>query len=345
MALFSASSLHRIALESCRAARILRRSVAHAPRVLFGCGFAALCLREAIAQILRAPRRFASPCRGAMNRARVRAGGLRAFRSRDFGGTALPARCFSRRVRAIFSRSSLRLRDSAIQSPHHIRFPLACAAFLLASSVGCLAQDATNLLQNGGFEQVTGERAAGWEPYEAGYVPDSAVRHSGTSSLRCVNTRSDEGRGAMYMLTLNQKRPTPLLVSGWSRAENVSGTVNSDYAIYVDLELADGTPLWGQTAPFGTGTHDWQHRQVLIASTKPIRSARIYALFRNHAGTAWFDDFAAAELSGTHMFDSQALAAPRLPPGVDRAWFVRDVAAGSALRLLYAERPPTTARP
>ena len=66
---------------------------------------------------------------------------------------------------------------------------------------------------------------------------------------------------------------------------------NNDYSLYVDLEYADGTPLWGQTAPFAVGTHGWQRRQVLIVPAKPVRSASIHALFRNHTGTAWFDDF------------------------------------------------------
>ncbi len=48
------------------------------------------------------------------------------------------------------------------------------------------------------------------------------------------------------------------MVSGWSRAEDVDGVADNDYAVYVDINDADGSHLWGQTAPFATGTHPKQ---------------------------------------------------------------------------------------
>lgn len=195
----------------------------------------------------------------------------------------------------------------------------------------CSAQQSRNLIDNSGFERQKAGRADGWEPYDKGYALDRAVRHSGTAAVHCVNANGTDRRGASVDLKLNQSAPTPLVITGWSRARNVDGSPNGDYALYVDLEYTDGTPLWGQIAPFATGTHDWQRKQLLIFPNKPIRSARVYALFRGHAGEVWFDDISARELSGNGMFDSQPIAPPKLKPGETGGWFVRDVAAGSPI--------------
>src|SRR5439155_20053406 len=88
------------------------------------------------------------------------------------------------------------------------------------------------------------------------------------------------------------------------------GTPHPDYSLYIDLVYTDGTTLWGQSAAFGVGTHDWERKRVLIFPAKPIRSMTVNALFRSHAGTAWFDDFSAHAIEGDGLFDSQLLQMP-----------------------------------
>ncbi|HZO88425.1 MAG TPA: hypothetical protein VFB38_08800 [Chthonomonadaceae bacterium] len=168
------------------------------------------------------------------------------------------------------------------------------------------------LIPNGGFEGGGSGRVPGWEAYEGGFEADRQAHHGGAQSIRCTSRSAQARLGALARTTLNQTRPIPVLVTGWSKAEGVSGVKDSDYSIYVDLEYTDGTPLWGQIAPFNVGTHDWERRQVLVLPAKPIRTMSVYALFRNHSGTAWFDDFAAQEMAGDRIFDSQALSS--LPP-------------------------------
>src|SRR5208282_3710916 len=65
---------------------------------------------------------------------------------------------------------------------------------------------------------------------------------------------------------------------------------------YVDLTYEDGTPLWGQTADFRCGTHDWEYRECVILPEKPVKSITLHCLFRGHAGKAWFDDVSLDEL-------------------------------------------------
>ena len=85
-------------------------------------------------------------------------------------------------------------------------------------------------------------------------------------------------------------KPEPIVAAAWSKAEGVTGVPDSDYALYLDLVYTDGTSLWGQTAPFATGTHDWQRRQVIVFPERPVRSLAVHLLLRNHGGKAWFRD-------------------------------------------------------
>ena len=206
------------------------------------------------------------------------------------------------------------------QTPDHrlitiIRNAIVCAA--LAVSVPCIcatsyAQTTGELIQNGGFEGGGGPDGLGagiprWKAWNLGYEVDRTVFHTGEQSARCESNRATGEHGAVVDITLNQARPSPVVVSGWSRADNVSGQKDIDYSLYIDVEYMDGTPLYAQTALFRTGTHDWERRQVLISPSKPIRRMNVIALFRHHSGTVWFDDFTANQMDGTGIFDSQPL--------------------------------------
>lgn len=140
-------------------------------------------------------------------------------------------------------------------------------------------------LQNGGFETL-----GAWSPYEKGFVRTPVRPHSGKWAIQCINTTAGEGRGAEQTITLNQTQPAPLVAEAWSRAQGVSGAPDSDYSLYLDLVYMDGTPLWGRITPFGTGTHGWERAEVRVMPDKPVKTVTVYALFRNHTGTARFDD-------------------------------------------------------
>ncbi len=136
-------------------------------------------------------------------------------------------------------------------------------------------------------------------------------------------------RGVSQSVELNQTRPEPIVATAWSKAEGVTGSADADYSLYLDLLYDDGTPLWGQSASFATGTHDWQPRRVVVLPEKPVKRVSFYLLFRRHGGKAWFRD---PELRvvptprGAALFDGvpvvQRMAAVE-------GFQVRDVAAGS----------------
>jgi hypothetical protein len=153
-----------------------------------------------------------------------------------------------------------------------------------------------NLLPNPGFEVVQNTTASGWKTYVRGYQSVTTDAHSGVRSIQCMNATATDVSGAYQTLYLNQTAPVPILFSGWSRASGVSGTANPDYALYADVTFTDGTKLYGQNAVFATGTHDWQQAQALITPAKPIWYVTVFGLFRNHAGTVWFDDLSVQAL-------------------------------------------------
>lgn len=154
-----------------------------------------------------------------------------------------------------------------------------------------------NLLRNGGFEEVENGVAAHWGAYESGCSVAAGAGRSGGAAIYCHNEGTTARSGARQTLVLDQKTPAPLLVRGWSRARNVDGSKSSDYSVYVDLLYEDGTPLWGQTADFNTGTHDWESQEVIIIPAKPVKSLTVYALFRRMGGEVWFDDLEVRDMA------------------------------------------------
>lgn len=149
-----------------------------------------------------------------------------------------------------------------------------------------------NLLRNSGFEA---DATANWAKNERAYEIDTAQFHGGKRSLKLSNTSRDLRSGTSQTITLNQEVARPIFVRGHAKADAVSGHAGSGFSVYVDIYYTDGTPLYGQTIDWRTGTTDWQHGEMTIEPAKPIRNVNVYLLLRGHSGTAWFDDLFVAE--------------------------------------------------
>jgi len=173
------------------------------------------------------------------------------------------------------------------------------AAFLALMFSGPMTAYGQNLLTNGSAE----DDLAGWQAFGKGAVVDTDVARSGKASLRCRNEATRDTSGALQLLTLNQQSPMPLVMRGWSRAKDVTGSPSSNYSIYCDVEyMTDMRPgqvdLPGQTIQFPTGTHDWTFGERILKPAAPIRWVKFYVLFRNkYTGTVWFDDLHLGPLS------------------------------------------------
>lgn len=255
------------------------------------------------------------------------------------------------------------------KKPLYLLFVSVLAGFAVAQADSVVMPQATTdrasqpeRLDNPDFEHM-GE---GWQGWMAGFEVVEQGGRNGMRGVRCVATSTDQQHGVMQLVALNQERPRPVVVTGWSRAESVDGMSDTGYAVYLDITYRDGDHLWAQTACFSVGTHDWEKRRVLLSLPKPIQTISVLGLFRGHNGTVYFDDFSCVEfkenqgifegvpvgeLSGEEtdsgallrlsaepnvLFISQntgaiAPLAPNgtLPPGKSIPVFVRDVAADS----------------
>jgi len=154
-----------------------------------------------------------------------------------------------------------------------------------------------------------------WNAIEGTFTWDKQIKRSGAQSIRLHNPTADLRSGVMHVVPLNQTKPTPFRVTAWSRAENVSGSADSGYSLYLDLHYTDGTPEWGLIAPFSTGTHDWERREVRVVPRKPVARVNVHLLLRNHAGTAWFDEVQMETMEGLQVLDLQTTRQPTLRAG------------------------------
>ena len=173
------------------------------------------------------------------------------------------------------------------------------------------------MLANGDFELVVEGKPAQWQaaPQGFGLAPNEGRGRS--RALVCENTDPTAWHGASQTLTLSRARPAPLVVRGWSKAQGVDGSTDSDYSLYVDIIFADGTPLWGQTGDFHCGTHDCEQREYVILPDKPVKTLTLHCLFRRHTGKVWFDDLTVEELeaqAGTVLYQGTAVQLSRRAP-------------------------------
>lgn len=189
-------------------------------------------------------------------------------------------------------------------------------------------------------------KTGGWRPYELGFVQQDG-------DFVCDNQMDSHAhRGVTYTLELNQDTPQPIVAAAWCQAENVSGTRDGDFAVYLDLVYTDGTPLWGQVASFSTGTHAGEYRQVTVFPEKPVKSVSFYLLLRNHAGRAVFrnPELRAVEApSGAVVFDTvpiivengpcEGLLVPSCMNGIARSFKNTSRSAGKWPRPAGSRRP------
>jgi len=154
----------------------------------------------------------------------------------------------------------------------------------------------TALLRNGTFEELHGSRPTEWHRFDRGFQRAPGAGRHGSTAVLCENETEVSASGASQTLVLSRTNATPLVVRGWSRADGVTGGTDSGYSLYVDLTYEGGTSLWGQTADFRCGTHDWELREFVILPEKPVKLITLHCLFRGHAGMAWFDDVSLDEL-------------------------------------------------
>jgi hypothetical protein len=204
--------------------------------------------------------------------------------------------------------------------------------------------DSGNLVTNYSFEIDRNRDGIpdNWRSYVKGFDYDISgnTARSGARSVHVRNDSLTEFRGITQRIELRQTEARPLLLGGWSRCNQVSGTPDNDYALYVDAWYADGTPLYGQAARFSTGTHDWEYSEKLINPEKPISHLMLYLLFRRHTGEAWFDHISLRYAEPTQLPNAAAVTADfdiHPNPARDAADIVLHACEGRSIRLLLRD--------
>lgn len=167
-----------------------------------------------------------------------------------------------------------------------------------------------NLLSNAGFQTGTSVPLTSWITYQLGYQLDQiggniiysyvAEKRGDNQVIRINSADMATQYGAYQTVTFNRAVGS-LTISGKSKAISASGSKNSDYSIYCDLHYSDGTNLFGQTANFNIGTHDWETSTFTPTAGKTVSSLTVYAMYRYKTGTVWFDDISLTENGGSNL--------------------------------------------
>ncbi|HLK68621.1 MAG TPA: glycoside hydrolase domain-containing protein [Bryobacteraceae bacterium] len=153
-----------------------------------------------------------------------------------------------------------------------------------------LADNPKNLVRDPGFEA----RSEAWMPAgdPQGSALDSAVAHSGKSSVRLTGSSPKSTTGVHQSIVFDPPLKRPLHVSGWSKA--LAAEISGACVIVVQGRYDDGTVLPQQDTSFPAGTHDWQYAEMVVEAAKPLKSIEVIAVLAQGKGTVWFDDIEVA---------------------------------------------------
>jgi len=102
--------------------------------------------------------------------------------------------------------------------------------------------------------------------------------------------------GARQTIKLNQKEAKAIYLSAESRAFEASGVTNASYSVYMDIQYMDNTYSSAIKKCFTPVAHDWELRQMIFKPKKPIKTIRLYLLFRNRIGHVQFRNTTLIEL-------------------------------------------------
>src|SRR5450759_1622601 len=92
------------------------------------------------------------------------------------------------------------------------------------------AEPGLSLLSNGGFEMGNGPKLSDWQSAPRGYSRAPGEGRQGSSALACENPQGDGWAGASQTVRLDRTNAAPLIVRGWSQAENVGGSADTGYS-------------------------------------------------------------------------------------------------------------------
>lgn len=160
-----------------------------------------------------------------------------------------------------------------------------------------------------------------WAPFVDGYTTDKDVSRSGKNSLKTVGgiwtgtgkVQYYNRRGAAQLVNLDGRQPGQVVLSAYSRADNVprselEAITNRlehfrsreaySYCMHLYLDYQDGQWPEAHTARFSPGSHDWEKQTITVELKKPAKTALVVLEFHQPEGAAWFDDISLTQGAG-----------------------------------------------
>jgi hypothetical protein len=134
-----------------------------------------------------------------------------------------------------------------------------------------------------------------WSPYKSG-VGNVSILKDNTIVCEVIDGTKKDASGVRQTITLNQKVAKPIFISAECKAEKVTGTPSSSFAIYMDIKHTDGSSSWGKGLYFTPGTYDWKKFSKTFVPTKPIKSISFLLLLRWRSGKASFKNVVCKEV-------------------------------------------------
>src|SRR5947207_3616922 len=144
-----------------------------------------------------------------------------------------------------------------------------------------------NLLQDSGFETLSGGLPAAWSS-GAGWNADQLVVHSGRASYR-------RAAGADTSAQAVQLKAGTYLLSAWIKSDGLGSGSTSGVRLTLDFRPG-GINAWRPSEVI-SGTTDWQLYQVGPSVIETDRTAAaLLEDYHGASGTAWFDDVSLVQI-------------------------------------------------
>jgi hypothetical protein len=166
--------------------------------------------------------------------------------------------------------------------------------FVAENGVLRFAADAADVVRNGGFEEVSENRFAGYafhdRPGEVSFA-DTTVKHSGATSIRFENYGAFEHGHARFMQEIKVSPYRQYLVRCWVRCEGLQPTSSFRLQVY-------GGDVCIAPREFALAASTEWKEVTLLFNSGELQSVRLYGgLWGGKAGRIWFDDLSLQPLA------------------------------------------------
>lgn len=171
--------------------------------------------------------------------------------------------------------------------------PVTEAPFVVSNGVARLMPDPEVRMRNGDFEEVTGNKFAGFrlqeQPGEVSFA-DQAVKHGGRSSIRLENFRSNPHGHGRLMQEVHLKPQRCYRVSFWVKTQGLRPP-----NAFRMLALAEGRELAPRTLAV-PATCPWRKVSALVNSLDYERLNLYLGVWGATEGKFWVDDLSIEEV-------------------------------------------------